>query len=56
MSAPTRLAPDTVDTYVIESIDHLREAGLDPADFAARYALLLLKPDAIVARVTSVPN
>lgn len=50
MSAPTRLAPDTVDTYVIESIDHLREAGLGPADFAARYALLLLKPDAIVAR------
>ncbi len=39
-----------VDTYVIESVGHLREAGIDPVAFARRHTLLLLKPDAIVAR------
>ncbi|BDH56031.1 nucleoside-diphosphate kinase [Tsukamurella sp. PLM1] len=39
-----------VDTYVIESVGHLRRLGVDPVDFAERHTLLLLKPDAIVAR------
>lgn len=38
------------DTYVLESVEHLERIGADPGDFAARHSLLLLKPDAIVAR------
>ncbi|GAB3132635.1 hypothetical protein GCM10027289_21150 [Tsukamurella serpentis] len=39
-----------VDTYVIESVQQLRQLGIDPVDFGQRHSLLLLKPDAIVAR------
>ncbi|MFT4126327.1 MAG: nucleoside-diphosphate kinase [Gordonia sp. (in: high G+C Gram-positive bacteria)] len=47
--------PDAVrghlrDTYVLEAIDHLDRAGVDPVWFADRHSLLLLKPDAIVGR------
>jgi len=38
------------DTYVLESVEHLERLGTDPGAFAARHSLLLLKPDAIVAR------
>ncbi|WP_019200627.1 nucleoside-diphosphate kinase [Tsukamurella sp. 1534] len=39
-----------VDTYVIESVGQLRARGIDPVDFAERHTMLLLKPDAILAR------
>ncbi|MFC9895183.1 nucleoside-diphosphate kinase [Nocardia sp. NPDC127579] len=38
------------DTYVQESVDQLRDLGIDPAAFARDHSLLLLKPDAVVAR------
>ncbi|MFE3445477.1 nucleoside-diphosphate kinase [Nocardia sp. NPDC059180] len=38
------------DTYVQESVDQLDRAGVDAAKFAREHSLLLLKPDAIVAR------
>ncbi|MFD0362977.1 nucleoside-diphosphate kinase [Nocardia sp. GCM10030253] len=38
------------DTYVQESVDQLDRLGVDAAKFATGHSLLLLKPDAIVAR------
>ncbi|WP_280236549.1 nucleoside-diphosphate kinase [Nocardia cyriacigeorgica] len=38
------------DTFVQESVDQLDRAGVDAAKFAREHSLLLLKPDAIVAR------
>lgn len=38
------------DTYVQESVDQLDRLGVDAAKFAREHSLLLLKPDAIVAR------
>ncbi|QIS18626.1 nucleoside-diphosphate kinase [Nocardia terpenica] len=38
------------DTYVQEAVTQLVSLDIDPADFARRYSMLLLKPDAIVAR------
>ncbi|MBF6097961.1 nucleoside-diphosphate kinase [Nocardia cyriacigeorgica] len=38
------------DTYVRESVDQLDRSGVDAAKFARQHSLLLLKPDAIVAR------
>ncbi|MET7767330.1 nucleoside-diphosphate kinase [Nocardia sp. NPDC005366] len=51
-------SPDKVeaylgDTYVLESVEHLTRLGIDPATFARRHSLLLLKPDAIVARAVA---
>ncbi|MFQ6396785.1 nucleoside-diphosphate kinase [Nocardia sp. KC 131] len=39
------------DTYVQESIDQLDRMGVDAVKFAMQHSLLLLKPDALVARV-----
>ncbi|WP_405496332.1 nucleoside-diphosphate kinase [Nocardia sp. NBC_00511] len=38
------------DTYLLETVDQTRRLGIDTERFAAEHALLLLKPDAIVAR------
>ncbi|MEV0294034.1 nucleoside-diphosphate kinase [Nocardia sp. NPDC050710] len=38
------------DTYVQESVEQLDRLGIDAAEFAREHSLLLLKPDAIVAR------
>ncbi|WP_245673354.1 nucleoside-diphosphate kinase [Nocardia lijiangensis] len=38
------------DTYVQESVEQLERLGIDPVGFARQHSLLLLKPDAIVAR------
>lgn len=38
------------DTYVQETLAHLADAGIDAVEFSRRHSLLLLKPDAIVAR------
>lgn len=38
------------DTYVQEAVDQLERLGIDPVAFARQHSLLLLKPDAIVAR------
>ncbi|MEV6275011.1 nucleoside-diphosphate kinase [Nocardia sp. NPDC051832] len=38
------------DTYVQETVDHLARLGIEPGAFARQHSLLLLKPDAIVAR------
>ncbi|QIS10227.1 nucleoside-diphosphate kinase [Nocardia arthritidis] len=38
------------DTYLLETVDHLDRLGIDPAKFGRQHSLLLLKPDAIVAR------
>ncbi|WP_245547087.1 nucleoside-diphosphate kinase [Nocardia brevicatena] len=38
------------DTYVLESVEQLSRLRVDPATFATGHSLLLLKPDAIVAR------
>lgn len=38
------------DTYVLESMEQLSRLRVDPATFATGHSLLLLKPDAIVAR------
>ncbi|QLY33313.1 nucleoside-diphosphate kinase [Nocardia huaxiensis] len=40
----------TGDTYVLETVDQLDRIGCDAAKFAREHALLLLKPDAVVAR------
>ncbi|AHH20694.1 putative nucleoside diphosphate kinase [Nocardia nova SH22a] len=54
LSAATPLADKAAryaeDTYVQETVDQLDAAGVDPAEFARDHTLLLLKPDAIVAR------
>lgn len=47
---PEKAARYAEDTYVQETVAQLDEAGIDPAEFSRRYSLLLLKPDAIVAR------
>lgn len=38
------------DTYVLEAIEHLDRMGVEAGWFATRCSLLLLKPDAVVAR------
>ncbi|MEU8894684.1 nucleoside-diphosphate kinase [Nocardia sp. NPDC048505] len=38
------------DTYVQETVEHLRRSGREPGAFAREHSLLLLKPDAVVAR------
>ncbi|MEU0542245.1 nucleoside-diphosphate kinase [Nocardia sp. NPDC005978] len=38
------------DTYVLETVEHLERLGVDATGFAREHSLLLLKPDAIVAR------
>ncbi|GAB2530498.1 nucleoside-diphosphate kinase [Nocardia heshunensis] len=38
------------DTYVLETVDQATRLGIDPENFAYEHSLLLLKPDAIVAR------
>ncbi|RDI54347.1 nucleoside-diphosphate kinase [Nocardia mexicana] len=38
------------DTYVQECVAHLDEIGMDAAKFACEHSMLLVKPDAIVAR------
>ncbi|MEV0250959.1 nucleoside-diphosphate kinase [Nocardia sp. NPDC050712] len=38
------------DTYVHETVQHLERLGIEPDAFARQHSLLLLKPDAIVAR------
>lgn len=38
------------DTYVLESVEQFARLRIDARGFAARHSLLLLKPDAIVAR------
>ncbi|MFE1594908.1 nucleoside-diphosphate kinase [Nocardia sp. NPDC058705] len=38
------------DTYVLETVEQLERMGIDAATFAREHSLLLLKPDAIVAR------
>lgn len=47
---PDKAARYAEDTYVQETVDQLEAAGMDAAEFARRHTLLLLKPDAIVAR------
>lgn len=51
LGVPTERHVDLLaDTYVLEAIEHLDRAGIDPRWFATRCSLLLIKPDAIVAR------
>ncbi|GAB2675387.1 nucleoside-diphosphate kinase [Nocardia goodfellowii] len=38
------------DTYVQETVEHLVRLGIEPGGFAREHSLLLLKPDAMVAR------
>ncbi|MET8423109.1 nucleoside-diphosphate kinase [Nocardia sp. NPDC004860] len=38
------------DTYVLETVEQAQRLGIDAAAFAREHSLLLLKPDAIVAR------
>ncbi|UGT61219.1 nucleoside-diphosphate kinase [Nocardia asteroides] len=47
---PEKVAAYRGDTYVAESVEQLERLGLDPAAFAIGHSMLLLKPDAIVAR------
>nr|WP_232541726.1 nucleoside-diphosphate kinase [Nocardia bovistercoris] len=47
---PAKVEAYRTDTYVLETVDQLRESGVDATEFARRHAMLLLKPDAIVAR------
>ncbi|WP_067823283.1 nucleoside-diphosphate kinase [Nocardia inohanensis] len=48
--APAKVDAYLGDTYVLETLDQLQAAHIDPAAFAREHSLLLLKPDAIVAR------
>lgn len=48
--SPDKVEAYVGDTYVLESVEHLSRLGIDPAAFSRRHSLLLLKPDAIVAR------
>ncbi|MFC3962356.1 nucleoside-diphosphate kinase [Nocardia jiangsuensis] len=47
---PEKVAAYRGDTYVAETVEQLERLGLDPAAFAIGHSMLLLKPDAIVAR------
>ncbi|MFC8528033.1 nucleoside-diphosphate kinase [Nocardia sp. NPDC057227] len=47
---PEKVAAYRGDTYVAETVEQLERLGLDPAAFATGHSMLLLKPDAIVAR------
>ncbi|MFC8043876.1 nucleoside-diphosphate kinase [Nocardia sp. NPDC057353] len=47
---PAKVAAYRGDTYVAETVEQVQRFGLDPAAFATSHSLLLLKPDAIVAR------
>ncbi|WP_330253226.1 nucleoside-diphosphate kinase [Nocardia sp. NBC_00565] len=48
--SPEKVDAYVADTYVQESVDQLDRLGVDAAKFAGQHSLLLLKPDAIVAR------
>ncbi|WP_433756594.1 nucleoside-diphosphate kinase [Nocardia sp. CA-135398] len=48
--SPQKVDAYVADTYVQESVDQLDRLGVDAAKFAREHSLLLLKPDAIVAR------
>ncbi|MEV0358342.1 nucleoside-diphosphate kinase [Nocardia sp. NPDC050697] len=47
---PEKVAAYRGDTYVAETVEQLERLGVDPAAFATGHSMLLLKPDAIVAR------
>ncbi|MFG1792407.1 nucleoside-diphosphate kinase [Nocardia sp. NPDC049149] len=47
---PEKVAAYAGDTYLQETVDQLDRLGIDAAKFAREHSLLLLKPDAIVAR------
>ncbi|WP_054813531.1 nucleoside-diphosphate kinase [Nocardia arizonensis] len=47
---PAKVEAYLGDTYLLETVEHLRRRDIDPAAFARGHSLLLLKPDAIVAR------
>lgn len=47
---PEKVAAYRGDTYVAETVEQLARHGVDPAAFATGHSMLLLKPDAIVAR------
>ncbi|WP_280401156.1 nucleoside-diphosphate kinase [Nocardia carnea] len=47
---PDKVRAYRSDTYVLESVEQLARLGIDAGAFAARHSLLLLKPDAIIAR------
>ncbi|GAA5072803.1 nucleoside-diphosphate kinase [Nocardia iowensis] len=47
---PEKVTAYVDDTYVQETVEHLDRLGVDAAKFAREHSLLLLKPDAIVAR------
>lgn len=48
--SPDKVAAYVGDTYVQETAEQLERLGIDPIAFARQHSLLLLKPDAIVAR------
>ncbi|MEU0504089.1 nucleoside-diphosphate kinase [Nocardia sp. NPDC005998] len=48
--SPEKVEAYVADTYVQETVDQLDRLGVDAAKFAREHSLLLLKPDAIVAR------
>ncbi|WP_067657574.1 nucleoside-diphosphate kinase [Nocardia harenae] len=47
---PEKVTAYRGDTYVAETVEQLERLGVDPAAFATGHSMLLLKPDAIVAR------
>ncbi|WP_228813649.1 MULTISPECIES: nucleoside-diphosphate kinase [Nocardia] len=47
---PEKVAAYHCDTYVLECVEQLARLRIDAAGFAVRHSLVLLKPDAIVAR------
>ncbi|AFT99780.1 nucleoside-diphosphate kinase [Nocardia brasiliensis] len=47
---PEKVTAYAADTYLLETVDQLDRLGVDAAKFAREHSLLLLKPDAIVAR------
>ncbi|MTE14556.1 nucleoside-diphosphate kinase [Nocardia aurantiaca] len=51
-STPDKAKVDAylTDTYVLETVEQAERLGIDPGAFAREHSLLLLKPDAIVAR------
>ncbi|PXX60183.1 nucleoside diphosphate kinase [Nocardia tenerifensis] len=47
---PEKVAAYAGDTYLLETVEQLDRLGVDAAKFARQHSMLLLKPDAIVAR------
>lgn len=47
---PDKVRAYLADTYVLESVEQLARLGIDAGGFAVRHSLLLLKPDAVIAR------